>query len=386
MSDTDYADEFSGEEDFRSYDGFHRESDEDTEDASETDLLNYEGEYTEIKDQMYQDKLHNLKEQLKQLEDGTHPEFLKRFKKIEQVYKERIVFNEAFLTYENERIDNEFSNEKLAAVREFEERKIELKENLIQELEDKKKMIESERMTLELNADALEPKPVTTRKLRRRPNDPTPVPEKRRRASPQTLNIQLDDNEIQEDLKAIAKAINPKYSSSGSSKKGDRDSTDEESGKLNGRLSAISEEDESSDDDGDDDHSGDDDDDNSDNKSDSDSQKQTRKGHKQNGKSKIQKKPSESDSRSGSDSSDSDSSTDSSSMDDSSTCSNSDESTSSAIPDIECQFVDGRLLYNNEYYKRGEQILVQQAKGDSKPRDKKKKKKSAPNARHYRIN
>lgn len=90
---------------------------------------------------------------------------------------------------QSERIEREYISEKRSAVREFEERKVELKENLISELEDKKKMIESERISLELTNDSTEPKPQTTRKLRRRPNDPIPIPEKRRRASPDILSF-----------------------------------------------------------------------------------------------------------------------------------------------------------------------------------------------------
>ena len=40
-----------------------------------------------------------------------------------------------------------------------------------------------------LSTDAIEIKPVTTRKLRRRPNDPIPLPEKRRKPSPDILDI-----------------------------------------------------------------------------------------------------------------------------------------------------------------------------------------------------
>lgn len=40
--------------------------------------------------------------------------------------------------------------EKKAAAKEFEDKKIELKENLIAELEEKKKMIENEKLTMEL--------------------------------------------------------------------------------------------------------------------------------------------------------------------------------------------------------------------------------------------
>lgn len=38
-----------------------------------------------------------------------------------------------------------------------------------------------------ISADFMEVKPTVTRKLRRRPNDPMPIPEKRRKPSPDIL-------------------------------------------------------------------------------------------------------------------------------------------------------------------------------------------------------
>ena len=49
---------------------------------------------------MYQDKLAFLKKQLKQLEEGTLPEYLKRNKKIDQQYRERLKLMEVFKEYE----------------------------------------------------------------------------------------------------------------------------------------------------------------------------------------------------------------------------------------------------------------------------------------------
>ncbi|GFW71884.1 hypothetical protein TNCV_3220601 [Trichonephila clavipes] len=45
---------------------------------------------------MYQDKLANLKKQLKQLEDGVHPDYLKRLKRLEQNFQNRQLLNEVF--------------------------------------------------------------------------------------------------------------------------------------------------------------------------------------------------------------------------------------------------------------------------------------------------
>lgn len=187
-------------------------SDEDTEDASESEMPKYEYDYansnnnfTELREQMYLDKLNNLREQLYQLDAGVHPEFLRQLKRVEMQRQDRILLNEAFQIYETERVEREYVNEKKAALREFEDRKIELRESLILELEDRRRIIESERLTMELLSDCADPKPVTTRKLRRRPNEPIPAPDKRRRTSPAQLNHQLDDKEIQEDLKALQK-------------------------------------------------------------------------------------------------------------------------------------------------------------------------------------
>lgn len=189
------------------------DSDEDTEDASESEMPKYEYEYsnssnnfTELREQMYLDKLSNLREQLYQLDAGVHPELLRQLKRVEMQRHDRLLLNEAFQMYETERVERDYVNEKKAALREFEERKIELRENLILELEDRRRMIENERQSIELLSDCTDHRPVTTRKLRRRPNEPIPVPDKRRRTSPAQLNHQLEDRDIQEDLKTILKA------------------------------------------------------------------------------------------------------------------------------------------------------------------------------------
>jgi len=107
-------------------------------------------------------------------------------------------------------IERDYVMEKKGAVNEFEEKKIELRENLISDLEEKRKMVEAERHSMELTGDSMEVKPAMTRKLRRRPNDPLPVQsEKRRKPPPATLNYFLDDKEIETDLKIISRGKLP---------------------------------------------------------------------------------------------------------------------------------------------------------------------------------
>ena len=56
---------------------------------------------------------------------------------------------------------------------------------------------------------ALQMKPLPTRKLRRRPNDPVPAQEKRRKPVSNQLNFQLDEKQMDDDLRLIAKGKLP---------------------------------------------------------------------------------------------------------------------------------------------------------------------------------
>uniref|UniRef100_A0A674NNX7 SDS3 homolog, SIN3A corepressor complex component n=1 Tax=Takifugu rubripes TaxID=31033 RepID=A0A674NNX7_TAKRU len=118
------------DDDDRSFRG--RDSEEDTEDASETDLAKHDDDdYVEIKEQMYQDKLASLKRQLQQLHEGTLQEYQRRMKKLDQQYKERLRNADLFLQLETEQVERNYVKEKKAAVKEFDDKKVELKENLI---------------------------------------------------------------------------------------------------------------------------------------------------------------------------------------------------------------------------------------------------------------
>lgn len=155
---------------------------------------------------MYQDKLANLKKQLEQLKNDLHPEYIRRYRKLECQYKERLRLNEVHREFSIECIERDFITEKKAALKEFEDKRADLKENLIAEFEEKRKMIENERHTMELTGDSTETKPTVTRKLRRRPNEPMPMPaEKRRKPTVSQLVLLLDDKEIENDLKLISR-------------------------------------------------------------------------------------------------------------------------------------------------------------------------------------
>ena len=77
-------------------------------------------------------------------------------KKLETVYKDRLLLNEVWREYEVQRAEEDYVLEKQLAARELEEKKVELQENLISELEEKKRVVESERLTMELTGDSME--------------------------------------------------------------------------------------------------------------------------------------------------------------------------------------------------------------------------------------
>lgn len=156
---------------------------------------------------MYQDKLASFKKQLDEVTIGSHPELLRRLKHLERQYHERLRLNNYYRDYLIECVEKDYILEKNAAVKEYEEKKSDLKENLLADFEDKKKLIETERTSMEI-IESGELRQTITRKLRRRPNDPVPVTEKRRKPGSGPVSglvLMLDEKEIDYDLKLISR-------------------------------------------------------------------------------------------------------------------------------------------------------------------------------------
>ncbi len=168
------------------YDDVERETDEtdaessEEDDTDDSDRDNRGGggvvgglgrEHTEMREQMYQDKLAELKQQLSLLQTGQLPEYIRRLRRLEAMYRERRRVSEVIREMEMEMVEREFQRDKKSAAREFEEHKVYLREQLVAELEEKQKAIEAERHNVELTGDSSELKTISTRKLRRRPNE-----------------------------------------------------------------------------------------------------------------------------------------------------------------------------------------------------------------------
>ncbi|NWZ15667.1 SDS3 deacetylase, partial [Agelaius phoeniceus] len=143
---------------------------------------------------MYQDKLASLKRQLQQLQEGTLQEYQKRMKKLDQQYKERIRnagncnHGIAALALNSDLMGENLDSLSALPCWELAHKHTQKKKksNLLNE---KGKIIFSVlSLQLHFSADSMEVKPIMTRKLRRRPNDPVPIPDKRRKPAPDILS------------------------------------------------------------------------------------------------------------------------------------------------------------------------------------------------------
>lgn len=83
-------------------------------------MAKLEEEFTEMKEQMYQEKLQDFKQQLQNLNGGKHPEYMKRLNKLDVLRSERLLIAEICKKYEIELIEKEYVREQKAAQEEYE--------------------------------------------------------------------------------------------------------------------------------------------------------------------------------------------------------------------------------------------------------------------------
>lgn len=158
-----------------------------------------------IKEQVYNEKLAHLESQLKQLQELNNPEYKAGVDRLRKELQERLEMIDTVRDVEKERIEQEFKKEEEMLTKELEDKKNDLLDSLMAELEEKRQQIKHEYQNMDLAGDYVEVKPsMVTRKLRRRPNEPLPRDEKRqRKSSPSVNNLLLPDSEITADLIAM---------------------------------------------------------------------------------------------------------------------------------------------------------------------------------------
>lgn len=178
------------------------DSEEEIDASNDNDCLIFD-EPMEMKDKMYQSKLTNLKKQIQQLKDYVYPDYVKRIKELERIYRDKLRINALKRDLLLQSAEQDFINDKKTAHREFEDKKVDLKDTLLNDLEERRRLVEIEKNTLDLSSELTEAKTAMSRKLRRRANDPMPLPDKRRKMQATNIIALLDEKDIESDLKAL---------------------------------------------------------------------------------------------------------------------------------------------------------------------------------------
>lgn len=86
------------------------------------------------------------------MEDGTDPEYLKRVNELKELWKKREFVAEVFKQYELAAAREECEKEKSLATQQFEAKGLELKECLLNDLQDKRKAYDQCRHNMDLSS------------------------------------------------------------------------------------------------------------------------------------------------------------------------------------------------------------------------------------------
>lgn len=182
-------------------------SDEETASATGSEFSPGSGCRTQrlLYEQRYWEERARLLLELEQLRQGTHPEYLKVEKRLQDELDDRLQQNEIERDRALAAIERDCLMEHAASEVEYEEKVAELVANAIAALEHERKAIEDEYATMEVDgcADGGGAMTQTARwKLRSRVNE-TATPEQHRKPMVRQLKFLLEEDEIVDDLGVI---------------------------------------------------------------------------------------------------------------------------------------------------------------------------------------
>lgn len=123
------------------------------------------------RDQALKQNINVLQKKLQALKEGVLDDYKVKLNEIENECKDRLSVIHTWYEAKKNEIEMQYQTEYKSAVNEYQEKARELKENLRNEHEEKRKCIEIEKNSLDINMDSTEVKPAVTRKLRRRANE-----------------------------------------------------------------------------------------------------------------------------------------------------------------------------------------------------------------------
>ncbi|KAL7065242.1 hypothetical protein AAHC03_04370 [Spirometra sp. Aus1] len=142
------------------------EEDEEEEEEEEDD----DDDDDDVSEREYFEKLHNLTNQLRQLNEGVHPELCKASKRAENWLSDQRLRIQILHEHKIDEVHCQYEREIKVCEQDCATEKRRIREYLMSLCEDLKKRLEHDKKNIELTptGDVLELKPAVTRKLRRR--------------------------------------------------------------------------------------------------------------------------------------------------------------------------------------------------------------------------
>uniref|UniRef100_A0A0X3Q4J0 Sin3 histone deacetylase corepressor complex component SDS3 n=2 Tax=Schistocephalus solidus TaxID=70667 RepID=A0A0X3Q4J0_SCHSO len=150
------------------------EEDEEEEEEEEEDDDDDDDD-DDVSEREYFEKLHNLTNQLRQLNDGVHPELCKASKRAENWLSDQRLRIQILHEHKIDEVHCQYEREIKVCEQDCATEKRRIREYLMSLCEDLKKRLEHDKKNIELTptGDVLELKPAVTRKLRRRTPETT---------------------------------------------------------------------------------------------------------------------------------------------------------------------------------------------------------------------
>lgn len=99
-----------------------------------------------------EDKLSSLRSHLHQLKKGTDPDYLSAVHDLEAIRDNRLFVADVFYQYELAAVEQEFEREKAIAFQHLEAKQQDLRECILQDLQDKRKAYDSYRHGMEVSS------------------------------------------------------------------------------------------------------------------------------------------------------------------------------------------------------------------------------------------
>ncbi|CAO3675489.1 unnamed protein product [Rhizopus stolonifer] len=133
-----------------------QEEEEDDDDDSEEELLNrWQGQYNDLitwvdnefweqADEIYQEKVSNLQQELKDLQKGTHSVYQETVAEIELKCENNISNVECFMKYQLSSIEQSFKRDLISLEDEYQAEKKIIEQTLISSLQDKRKQLKDQ--------------------------------------------------------------------------------------------------------------------------------------------------------------------------------------------------------------------------------------------------